>query len=135
MSDRLAHRLDGRWFAAGGVLCAGVLAGPVLFVRPAPVPSPPPVVPKVMVMVTEVRAPVTTPQLTTPAVNSLTLRPRRPVALVARTQKSHAAPVTAAAAQSQKPLTRRLARFITGDGRYDVRPFPTVAPQRRSNTK
>jgi hypothetical protein len=135
VSDRVAHRLDGRWFAAGGVLCAGVLAVPVLFVRPAPVPSAPPVVPEVMVVVTEVRAPVTTPQLTTPALNSPAPRPRRPVALVARAQKSQAAPVTAAAVPSQKPLTRRLARFITGDGRYDVRPFPTVAPQRRSNTK
>ena len=43
----------------------------------------------------------------------------RPVQLRARTQ-TPATPVQPA------KLTRRLARFIAGDGKYNVKPFPTV---------
>ena len=79
---------------------------------PAPVTSPPPV--------------TSTPTQSTARVSTLELRnDPAPQPRVARLQ-TPARPVRAAAKPDDDPVTRKLTRFFTGDGRHTVKPFPTI---------
>lgn len=78
----------------------------------APVPS------AVTIQISDVRVPVIVDER--PAV-----RAPRPVARQVRPVGTTAA-VTPARKSDDPSLSRRVARFITGDGRHEVRPFPTV---------
>jgi hypothetical protein len=87
--------------------------------------SPPgPVTPAVTVQTTEVVAAVTTPDLgdvpgtAAPSAGPAAPAPARVVARRPAAPRSTAAP--------SESLPRRVARFITGDGRHEVRPFPAV---------
>jgi hypothetical protein len=81
----------------------------------------------VTVQVTDVVAPETTPQLeaarvepsAAPGLRAAGRTAARPSATARRT----------AASPEPESLPRRVGRFITGDGRHEVRPFPTV-PER-----
>jgi hypothetical protein len=83
--------------------------------------------PAVTVQVTEVVAPETTPRLeaagvkpsAAPGLRAAGRTAARPSATARRT----------AASPEPESLPRRVGRFITGDGRHEVRPFPTV-PER-----
>jgi hypothetical protein len=67
---------------------------------------------------------------TTPGLRPLTAPATLPPA---RSQRAMPPARQLATASAAKPGARpsRLARFITGDGRHEVRPFPTVPPERR----
>ena len=81
--------------------------------NPAPVPASTPDTVTVVTS-TEVVA-VTTPVLQPPGTAT---RPRAPVATIQARQPGNAPAPT--------PFGRRLAHLISGNGRYEVRPFPSV---------
>jgi hypothetical protein len=80
---------------------------------------------RVTIQTAEIVVPVVADEAPRPAV-------RPPTATAPRGATANAtrrAPSTTTAAKSEG-LPRRVARFITGDGRHEVRPFPTVRPER-----
>jgi hypothetical protein len=87
--------------------------------------------PTVSVQTTDVVAPVTEPELRAasgPPAAAPVAAPRRSAALPSATARRAAPPKSRADSQPTS-MPRRVARFITGDGRHEVRPFPTV-PER-----
>jgi hypothetical protein len=88
--------------------------------------------PVVTVRTTDVIAPETTPELRA-AGAATAAEPRAGsagrVAAAPSASAQRAEPRRRAAAVEPGSLPRRVARIITGDGRHDVRPFPTV-PER-----
>jgi hypothetical protein len=66
-----------------------------------------------------------------PPSHDLTARPVT-LAAVLNVSARHQDPVvvTARLESSRKPLARRLAGFLTGDGSHSIRPFPTVSSER-----
>jgi hypothetical protein len=109
---------------AAALVSTGFFAAPVVFsdrghaalpIAAAPAPQ------RVELVATDVVAAVTTPELRLPA---------RPVRVAAATRSRPPAQRTSVKLAQVKPqqnvLSRRVARLIAGDGRYAVRPFPTV---------
>jgi hypothetical protein len=81
--------------------------------------------PRVTIQTSEIVVPVITDDGPRAAVQPPTAAaPRRAAANSTRRAAS-----TTTAAKSDR-LPQRVARFITGDGRHEVRPFPTVPPER-----
>lgn len=81
--------------------------------------------PRVTIRTTEIVVPVTPERRPEPA------QPQRAAARAPRaTMMAASRPAAAAPEPEPDPVARRLARLITGDGRYEVRPFPTVPPER-----
>ncbi|CAN5502746.1 hypothetical protein BH23ACI1_BH23ACI1_29530 [soil metagenome] len=85
--------------------------------------------PETMPSVTIRTAELVVPE-TTPGLRPLTVQATPPPARAQRVTPP-ARQVTTASAGKPDALPSRLARFITGDGRHEVRPFPTVPPERR----
>ena len=68
------------------------------------------------------------------------LRPKQPLApravatgldRIVRVSPAQIVAANAASSRSSKPLGRKLAGLLTGDGTYSVRPFPTVPADRQ----
>lgn len=123
--------------AAAGLVSAVFFAVPVLVVDRNPArqavqtkpreidpaaPAARVAVARVTVVTTEVAAAVTTPALQ-PRPSAVSAVQRRPAPPPQR--------VATAAAHTRRPLIRRLARLIAGNGNHDVRPFPAVTAAQR----
>ena len=133
-----SQRRDLRRMAAAGVLTVAGLAGVLWLVScpprhqgtargiggdaaltaTAPVPAP-----QVTIMTREVVVPVSAPAIAGSG------RPPVPAPVRAGSAPPRAHAPRTADRRASDGLPRRVARFITGDGRHEVRPFPTV-PQR-----
>lgn len=104
----------------------GAAAGPIdgSEARAATVPARP-----VTVRTAEIRVHEITPDLIAPHIDQAASAPARRAQASAPSTRTRVrrGPPTA----TPDPLPRRLARAITGDGRYEVRPFPTVPPPHR----
>ena len=66
-----------------------------------------------------------------PALYDLSASPVTAAALTVRARQQDPVAVTARLESSRKPLARRLASFLTGDGTHSIRPFPTVSTERQ----
>jgi hypothetical protein len=108
---------------AAALVSTGFFAAPVVLDRSHATPPPSAETPaRVELVATDVVATVTTPQL------------RLPAARVVRTVNATQPPARARRTSGklpQNPFPRMFARLIAGDGRYAVRPFPTVEPVER----
>jgi hypothetical protein len=85
-----------------------------------------PASPAVVITSADIVAPVTTPEL---GAGEAMTRPRAtggPNAPVRPPAPNRSAARRATAVAPSHSLPRRVARFITGDGRHEVRPFPTI---------
>lgn len=118
------------------VISTGFFVMPILLIPAAKPPSPSTrslPAERVAVVATEVMAPVTPYTLAPQPMSRVaqhtsgTRFPSRPQARV-RCASLEAPRLTA---QNRTALPGKLARFIAGDGRYQVRPFPSVEPAER----
>jgi hypothetical protein len=78
--------------------------------------------PNVVVVTTEIAAPISTPTLQPSRAASSTVR---------RSGSGRRARYALANSRPRLPLGRRLVRLVAGDGSHTVRPFPTVASRMR----
>lgn len=83
--------------------------------------------PGVIVRTTDVLAPVVREEPPSVALRQRTPEPRRAAALDARAAMRPARGPDSRPAQT---LPQRIGRFIAGDGKHEVRPFPTVPEER-----
>jgi hypothetical protein len=121
------------------VISTGFFVTPILLTPAATPPSPSArslPAERVAVVATEVMAPIT-PYTLAPEPMSRGARhasgtrfPSRPHARVRRASSTSTG-TPRLAAGNRTPLPGRLARLIAGDGRYQVRPFPSVEPAQR----
>jgi hypothetical protein len=65
-----------------------------------------------------------------PAVYDVTASPVTSAVLTVSARQQDPVVVTARLEGARKPLARRLAGFLTGDGTHSIRPFPTVSTER-----
>jgi hypothetical protein len=66
-----------------------------------------------------------------PALYHSSASPVTPAVLTVRARQQDPVVVTARLESSRRPLARRLAGFLTGDGTHPIRPFPTVSSERQ----
>jgi hypothetical protein len=66
----------------------------------------------------------TTPAMESPTTTAVRTRTGKPAQLRAR---ANTAPPSSSNSASTSSLGRRVARFIAGSGKYNVRPFPTIS--------
>jgi hypothetical protein len=85
-----------------------------------------PATPAVIIETADIVAPVTTPQLRAGEGMAPPGATGGPNVRAASRPPTRSAARRAAAVPPSDSLPRRVARFITGDGRHEVRPFPTV---------
>jgi hypothetical protein len=121
-----AQKWDLFRMTAAAVVSTGFFAAPVVFSDRNDAAPPAAVAPaaepqqRVELVTTDVIATATTPELQLPS--------SRRVARAGPATRSHPRVQRASLrlAHNQKRFPRRVARLIAGDGRYTVRPFPTV---------
>jgi hypothetical protein len=82
--------------------------------------------PPVRIAETYVAAAVSTPELRSTAAP----RPRTSQVPTAGPRLARASVTASASSTKEAPISRKLTRFLTGDGRHTVRPFPTIGAQR-----
>jgi hypothetical protein len=80
----------------------------------------------VIVETADIVAPVTTPPLRAGEAMTPTRATRGAEVRATPRASTRSAARRATAAPPSDSLPRRVARFITGDGRHEVRPFPTI---------
>jgi hypothetical protein len=116
------HLTRGQWLDLAGIFVAGVVSSgfivaamlPVVFPRPSAAAKKSAVPAPVTIEATYVTAAITTPTLaSTPAPRLRSVAPSTP-------------PPRVAARVKEQPVTRKLARLLTGDGRHSVSPFPRI---------
>lgn len=132
-SQRVHRPLSARQRWDLGLLFAAGLVSTTLFVSPllipeeprlaAEQPEPARAVAPVQIVSALHKAVVTVPQVAAPHGNK-----RRALSRPVSYQLPAEMP---AARRSNPPLVRKLGRLVAGDGRYTVRPFPTVEPDPR----
>ena len=121
-----AQRWDLARMTAAALVSTGFFAAPVMLsqrtpapVQPASVAAPAPALPddRVQLVTTDVVAGVSTPrlELRTPRVARAAAAPRPRPRVVRASDKL-----------AERTFGRRVVRLLAGDGRYTVRPFPTV---------
>lgn len=135
-SQRVHRPLSARQRWDLGLLFAAGLVSTTLFVSPLLIPEEPQLVaeqPKaaraaapVQIVSALHEAVVTVPQVAAPA--AAYVNRRRALSRPVSYQLPREMP---AARRSNPPLVRKLGRLVAGDGRYTVRPFPTVEPDPR----
>ena len=115
-----AQRWDLFRMTAAALVSTGLFAAPVVMSTRtrviAPIAASVPA-DRVQLVTTDVVAPVTTPELQV-------LHPR--IVRAASVPGARPRAVRAASRPADRTLSRRVALIIAGDGRYAVRPFPTV---------
>jgi hypothetical protein len=115
-----AQKLDLFRMTAAALVSTGFLAAPVMLSERGASALPAAeakTAPRIELVTTEVVATVTTPELQRPA-------PR--VVRAASTPRPRPHFQRASTRTTPRLFTRKVARLIAGDGRYSVRPFPTV---------
>lgn len=115
-----AQKWDLLRMTAAALVSTGFFAAPVMFSdrgHAIPTPAAAPSAQRVELATTDVIATVTTPDLQLPA-------PRVVRAAAATRSRPRAQRTSGKLAQNLFP--GRVARLIAGDGRYAVRPFPTI---------
>lgn len=132
-SQRVPRQLSSRQRWDLGLLFAAGLVSTTLFVSPLLIPEEPRLVAEqpepagagapVQIVSALHEAVVTVPQVAAPYGNK-----RRALSRPVSYQLHRELP---AARRSNPPLVRKLGRLVAGDGRYTVRPFPTVEPDPR----
>jgi hypothetical protein len=117
-----------QWWDLAGIFTAGVVSSGLIVAALLPIVMPRPPArgkvaasrPAVKVASMFVEASITAPALASASPATPAPRPR-----VVRAASNSRPPETTASRTSQ-PVTRKLARLITGNGRHAVRPFPIV---------
>lgn len=123
-----AQRRDMAFMAAAGVISTGLILAIFLTARRPAVEhaasaSSGRAASRVTIVSSTIAAEVTAPELQLSSRHDQAVRP-------ARRQPAVRAALAAAPVQREK-LSKKLARFVVGDGQYAVRPFPTVPGQDR----
>jgi hypothetical protein len=127
-----------QWLDLAGMLAAAAVSSAIIVAAMLSDSALPPVAPlargavhsPVLIAASYIDAPISTPPLRS------TRAPRRaaalaPVALPARTVLAEARVAQDGGRSKEMPVSRKLTRIFTGDGRYSVRPFPTVGDEQR----